>query len=230
MKWTKIITALLMITFFTSCVIAPPKEKEQDTKPLPMPSLPAPLSPSLPSPSGSFGALRWKHSKWDESLKTEIAARFEQLDKVGDDFQRFCPKYKALTRDGKINAFATFFVALARPESDFNENCYTPDDVGGTASVGLYQFSYEDKSWITWCVFDRKNKSLQDPINNIKCAVGEFARLVTEDGVITKGCNDSSARGGARYWSTLRDDECGNPDYHALDEILAESNKGPGCL
>jgi hypothetical protein len=64
---------------------------------------------------------------------------------------------------------------------------------------------------------------------NIRLAVAVAAKLVAQDKVIAAGCGNSSARGMARYWSTMRTNDCGNPSFHALAEIISQSQKAPGC-
>ncbi len=159
---------------------------------------------------------------WSAHLRNEIRANLPRFGQPGD-IANYCSGFAALDEAGRVEALATMAVAIARRES-----AYKPDTVFAEPpplnvdSVGLFQLSYEDG--FSWCVLDRAQDSLKDPLNNITCAVGEMARLVAKDGQIAAGSSGSNARGLAHYWSVIRDGS-----GHHKDEIKAATQGAPGC-
>jgi hypothetical protein len=122
-----------------------------------------------------------------------------------------------------VEVLSTIAVAVAKRESNYKPGLhYGEPPPLGYDSIGLFQLSYEDG--FSWCTLDRTAKSLEDPINNIRCAVPEMAGLVKRDRVIAKGATKSDARGLARYWSVVRE----GPSHH-LAEIRASAAALPYC-
>ena len=163
-----------------------------ETPPPPPPPPPELLTQSLAWENGSV-----ERAAWSAELRTQVAANLTSFDKASD-MASFCPAYGSLTKDQKVEVLSTLIVGIARYESGYDprQRYHEPD---GSWSVGLYQLSYTDG--FSWCTLNEASKSLEDPINNIKCAVPKMARLVARDKVFAAGSNLSNAMGLARYWS-----------------------------
>ena len=159
---------------------------------------------------------------WSAHLRSEIRANLPLFGQPSD-IADYCTGFTGLDETGRVEALATMAVAIARRESAYNpETVFAEPPPLNVDSVGLFQLSYEDG--FSWCVLDRSQDSLKDPLNNITCAVGEMARLVAKDGQVAAGSTSSNARGLARYWSVIRD---GSGHHH--DEIKAATQSTPGC-
>jgi hypothetical protein len=133
----------------------------------------------------------------------------------------FCPSYAHIPDPAKLEVLAAMAVAIAKFESGYDPSEHYHEPMGYD-SIGLFQLSYEDH--FSWCRMDRATRSLEDPIVNIQCAVGEMTRLVARDGVIAAGANSSDARGLARYWSTVR-----LGPSHKLAAVQKLVGGQPGC-
>lgn len=173
----------------TSCVVGP---QSQPGNP-PVPISAAPLAWEKDHP---------ERAVWSQSLRQALSGELGRFG-VPQDIAEYCPAFSSLDTAGRTEALSVMAVAMAKRESS-----YDPATVFGEPpplsvdSIGLFQLSYEDG--FSWCSLDRSSNSLQDPVNNIVCAVGEMARLVARDGVIASGSTSSDAKGLARYWSVIR--------------------------
>ena len=122
--------------------------------------------------------------------------------------------------DGTAESWVHLFAAMAKHESGFNPNQeFVEKDIeGNPVSTGLFQIGY--KAAVRYRLYARSpadratlkgmtsTAKMKDPLDNILLAVIIMARWVKEDGVISR--NDGTAKdpdwkGGARYWSVLRD-------------------------
>ncbi|EGF89751.1 lytic transglycosylase, catalytic [Asticcacaulis biprosthecium C19] len=184
---------------------APPPPPPSETTVVEEPAPPPPPPP--PPPEMLVSGLAWEmnHSErapWSTELRTQVRANLASFDKA-TDWADFCPTYGSLTADDKVEVIATLAVAIARYESNYNPHTiYHEPAPLNVDSVGLFQLPYEDG--FTWCTLNRTAKSLEDPINNIRCAVPKMARLIAKDKVVTAGSTGANAQGLARYWSTVR--------------------------
>jgi hypothetical protein len=151
-------------------------------------------------------ALAWEANhpervSWSTELRTQFSNHLSDF-AAASDLADFCPKYQALSDPGKIEALATLAVAIAKYESNYNPKQHFGEPPPlGYDSIGLFQLSYEDG--FSWCVLDRSAKSLEDPINNIRCAVPEMARLVKRDERLAGGSSLKDAKGLGHYWSVV---------------------------
>ena len=168
---------------------------------------PGPPPPPPPPPAELLNGLAWEngHSEraiWSTELRTQIKANLTSFNKA-PDLADICSAYGELSDDDKVNVLATMAVAIAKYESNYNPHTiYHEPPPLGVDSVGLYQLSYEDG--FSWCVLDRANASLEDPINNIRCAIPKMAKLIAKDRILTAGSTGANAMGLARYWSVMR--------------------------
>lgn len=182
---------------------APPPPPPGDTGNEPAP----PPPPPPPPPELLVQALAWEdgtpeRAAWSAELRKQVANNLTSLSKASD-MAGFCPAYASLSNDQKVEVLADLMVGIARYESNYDPHqIYHEPPPLGVDSVGLFQLSYEDG--FTWCMLDRASKSLEDPLNNIRCAVPKMARLVAKDKVLAGGSTNANALGLARYWSVMR--------------------------
>lgn len=136
---------------------------------------------------------------WTQELRYQINQSLPDLEEA-DDIQEWCSTYHSMDTFGRVDVWATLFVSVAYYESSYDpENSYTESN--GIDSLGLFQLSTPDD--MPWC--NHKTRAdLFDPINNIKCAVPLMAGLISEDRTVAQGYNGATAKGAAKYWSTMR--------------------------
>ncbi len=197
----------------------------EDTESLPPQPPEIPPAPPPPRPPLAWEAGHPDRAEWSERLLSLMKENLASFD-TASDLTLYCPKYASLDADGKALALATLAVRVAFHESAFNPHSvfHEPPPLG-VDSIGLFQLSYEDK--MTWCTMDRGNRTLEDPLVNIACAVPKMARLVKKDGVIAQGHSGSTSKGLARYWSVMRDDQ--GATLHQRGDIRAAVQALPIC-
>jgi hypothetical protein len=173
--------------------------------------------PDAAPPHNAETKLPWEtghpeRADWSRELRQQLSAKLSSFESA-EDIAAYCPSYSTLTAAQKVDVLATIAVRIAKFESSYNpkQHFHEPPPLDYD-SVGLFQLSYEDG--FSWCSLDLTKKSLEDPLNNIRCAVPEMARLVANDKLIAAGTNAKNARGLARYWSVVRE----GPKHH-LDEV-----------
>lgn len=224
------------------------KKETPNPTPTPTPASTATPAPGAsPGPSASPSAtpapaplqsascastLAWESSvhperlAWSTYLCGQIDSRFSAFDKA-QDAARVCPNYAKLDRSQRISVWADFMVADAKYESGWNPTDRYPETTQGTDSVtkepvqseGLWQLSYQDQTWATWCQFNwpkdkllsrtDPNKTIFNTQINTQCAIGIMANQITKHGkaMLTSGV----------YWSTLHD----GSSYSKIPQILA---------
>ena len=162
---------------------------------------------------------------WSTELIKAVQAHLADLEKGSPD--QFIAGYSGLSADRKILFWAELVVAMAKFESSWNpHNIFHEPPPLGVDSVGLLQLSYEDQPVYGLEPLSREQKSLEDPLVNIRCGVKILARLISKDGVITKEVvvdGKRKFRGASRYWSVLREGT-----RHHLNEIKAMVKKATG--
>lgn len=182
----------------TQPIDAPPPPPPSDASiPDETPPPPPPPPPELLVPSLSWENGGVERAMWSETLRDQVAANLASFDKASD-MAGYCPAYGHLDKKDKVEVISTLIVGIARYESGYDphQRFHEPD---GSWSVGLFQLSYTDG--FSWCTLNEASNSLEDPINNIKCAVPKMAKLVAKDKVFAAGSNLSNGLGLARYWS-----------------------------
>ena len=181
---------------------APPPPPPTET-----PTEPDVPPPPPPPPAELLNGLAWENNHperaaWSDELRKQLKANLVSFNKA-PDLADNCPAYRELDEDDQVTVLATMAVAIAKYESNYDpHNIYHEPPPLGVDSIGLYQLSYEDG--FSWCVLDRANRSLEDPINNIRCAVPKMAKLIAKDRILTAGSTSANAMGLARYWSVMR--------------------------
>lgn len=136
-----------------------------------------------------------------DSLGTDL------LDVIPADANLFCPKYSRLSYSERKQYWAYMLSSMVRFESNFNTNSSYEEGFNDSKgqpviSRGLLQISIESGN-AYGCGF-KTSKDLHDPYQNLSCGIRILNRWVGRDGRIA-GKVSSQWRGGARYWSVLRE-------------------------
>jgi hypothetical protein len=158
--------------------------------------------------SGGKPVLRWEsghpeRKAWSDELRQAVDNELSTLEKARD-IQSFAPNYLSLSRAQRIEVWASIFVGMARFETvpPYDPTCHYRE-ADGYDSIGLLQLSFRNQ-WFYGCESMSSATELEDPLTNIRCGVRVMAFLTDRDKVIASGSGKTS-KGGASYWSTLRD-------------------------
>lgn len=154
---------------------------------------------------------------WSKSIYTIIKNEEPQMlgQNVADDIELFCPKYRSLTDNQRLNFWGQLFAGIAKYESGWKPTSRMVERTMGidpvtrrqVASEGLLQLSYQDEtSYRLDCGFDwNKDKNLSisdpkktifDPVKNLRCGIKIMARQLKNKRSIT-------LRTGV-YWAVIR--------------------------
>lgn len=193
---------------------------------------------TAPSTVNQGTTISWR---WTKETKDLVTPLFDSFDKA-QDAERFCPKYKALSKESRIEVWAEMFSAMAlfesswSPTSRYVETTFKEKDpVTGepVTSEGLLQMSYQDTvnyaHWLGkgWCGFDwakdkllsrtDARKTIFDPKTNIGCAVKVMANQIERTGkvILSSGV----------YWAVLKD----GGKYSQVKAITGRVAKMRGC-
>lgn len=143
---------------------------------------------------------------WSEQLLNSIQQHIISLETGQPD--NFIYGYSALSASNKLRFWAEFVIKIIAYESSFDPHCiYQEPYPLNELSVGLLQLSYSNKNSYHLEGISEENKSLEDPLINIRCGMIILAYWLEKDGVVAQ-----NAHGGARYWSVLREE-------HHLEDI-----------
>lgn len=187
-----------------------------------------------------FQRLAWDNERpegfgWTRTLYKIIDHEGEELIYGSEDIGQFCPRYSNLTRDEKIQFWATLFVAVAKFESNFDPKARTEekgklDAATGTAlySEGLLMLSYQDVRGNPTCrfnpVLDRAlpkadlRRSILSPENNLHCGVQIMMRQLKR--------YDRIAIGQGAYWAVLKV----GSRFQRIPTIQSMTRQSRGCL
>jgi hypothetical protein len=192
----------------------PPAPVPKPPAPVPAPT-PVPTPAPVPAPvvNTSDATPLWEGKvagsrDWSNHLYSELDRLGQDLlDVIPADTATFCPKYKNLNYEQRKKYWIYIISAMAKFESGFKtDTSYTEDfnDSSGAnvVSRGLLQISIESSKGYDCGMATAKE--LHDPLKNLSCGVRILDRWVGRDGRIG-GKIDSKWRGGARYWSVLRE-------------------------
>ncbi len=172
-------------------------------------------------------ALAWEarvagSAAWSQHIYDIIKAEEPQMmgQNVADDVEMFCPKYRSLSDNQRLNFWGQLFAGITKYESGWKpasrmvETTMGTDPVTGhqVASEGLLQLSYQDeRSYNLDCGFEwSKDKNLSntdpkktifDPKNNLRCGIKIMARQLKNKRAIglTSGVYWSVLKIGGRY-------------------------------
>lgn len=133
------------------------------------------------------------------ALAEVLGARLAAV-RTSDEFS-FCPN--GLTPRNWVHLLAAMakYESGFDPKKEYREN-FTGRDGKRIISTGLFQISLSSGNGYG-CGF-KTQADLKDPFQNIRCAVKILTKWVPKDGVVAAGGSNSTAKGGARYWSVLR--------------------------
>ncbi len=152
--------------------------------------------------SFKFQPLAWESkvagsAGWSQSVYNIIKAEEPQMlgQNVADDVETYCPKYRSLNDDQRLNFWGQLFAGMAKYESGWKPTSRMVETTMGidpftgrqVASEGLLQLSYQDEtSYKLDCGFDWNvdqnlsdsdpNKTIFDAHNNLRCGVKIMAR------------------------------------------------------
>lgn len=219
------------ITIIQKSSPRPEPKPEPKAKPAPKPARAEPVaSASRPRVNMLWEAARGSDGRQWTAMLSKALDKFGQdmirKNRLADQ-ANWCPRYSSLTRGERKEFYAHLLNGFARYESGFktnltfDEQTYTNPRSGSIRpdrySQGLFQISYSSaaqRPYRNFCRFDyNKDKhkdisnsglTIYDPKLQMECAVGILNYWVSKDG----GIGFSRAgdhRGGARFWSTLRD-------------------------
>lgn len=139
------------------------------------------------------------------------------------DITQFCPPYRNLSGDQKLNVWAEIFAATSYYESDWDPTATSVDNGTqsdkNTWSVGLLQLSVVDQKNYN-LDFGDYFSDLQDPLKNLTLGVAIMARQIESYGQVL-----IPVGGSGLYWSTLHPG--GKADQSA--KIEAETGKLSFC-
>lgn len=188
-------------------------------------------------------ALAWdKHNKhtpsWTktiyETIKNETPEMLGQ--NIADDIETFCPKYRSLNENQRLNFWGQFIVALAKFESSWDPTTSVvetmmkgndPVTKKHIASEGLLQLSYQDeKNYRIDCGFDYEQdkhlkyndprKTILDPHLNLRCGIRILAtQLKNRRSIVLKE---------NVYWAPLREGSKRIPQIAAITKKLIFCN------
>lgn len=141
---------------------------------------------------------------WSAQLLASITEHLPSLE--SPDISTFAPGYSTLDSQNRLKFWAELFIAMSWYESRWNpKSVYHEPPPLSVDSIGLLQLSYEDAPIYHFEPLDPNDpeRSLKNPLVNLRCGVLILSRLISKDRVLTK-TTGRSHRGGARYWSVLR--------------------------
>lgn len=192
-----------------------------------------PTAPVVPATSGAPAALlSWEtpdhpeRTGWSRATFDAVTELFDVFDSA-QDAERFCPRYKSLSKEEKVLVWSEMFSAISQFESGWEPACRTLERTMGTDPVtgravyseGLLQLSYQDVTWAKYCRFDWNadkllepddpNKTILQPLTNLDCGIRIMAGQIGRHGKVIVG------RGA--YWATIKEDRKSN----RIDQIIA---------
>jgi len=176
-------------------------------------------------------APRWenagKPTQWTQHVNAELKRIGSPLLKsVPADIALFCPNYPNLELQQKQSFWVYLLSAMTEKESGHNPSVQYVEsfrDRHGNRIVsrGLLQLSIESANGYK-CGFNNPQE-LHDPLRNLSCGIVILSRWVEKDNRIAGKIN-GKWKGGARYWSVLRDS-----NQNAYPDIIQWTNNIEFC-
>lgn len=159
---------------------------------------------------------------WSQAIYDVIQNEEPQMlgQNVADDVETYCPQYRSLSDDQRLNFWGQLFAGIAKYESGWSPTSRMVETTMGTdpitgrqvASEGLLQLSYQDESsYRLDCGFDwakdnnysdtDPRKTIFDPKNNLRCGIKIMARQLKNKRAIglTSGVYWAVLKIGGRY-------------------------------
>lgn len=124
------------------------------------------------------------------------------------DVSSWCPKYKSINDEKKLDFWSTLLTIMAKYESSYKpamsyDESQTDRNLQGVVSMGLLQISFKSsqaKPYLNRGCPIKENKDLIDPSKNLACGIAILGHLMKRDGCLS--CSKKSGAGA--YWSVLR--------------------------
>lgn len=135
---------------------------------------------------------------WSDFLLKEVKAS-NLVNLNPKDAKAFCPNGMTSANWAQLIAVMAFY-----ENSSFNPKKEYLEDFGPT-STGLLQISLSSSQQSRYSCGFTKQSDLHDPLKNLACGVKILQALVKGDGVIAGGRDRVDSKGGAKYWSVLRE-------------------------
>ena len=199
--------------------------------------------PPIDNPETFFEPLAWEakvsgSNAWSKTVYQVIRNEESQMlgQAVADDVEIFCPNYRSLTDNQRLNFWGQLLAAMSKYESSWNPASYYIESTMGldpitgrqVASEGLLQLSYQDeKSYGLDCGFDWNldqqfqnsdtRKTIFNPHFNLRCGIKILARQLKKQRAI------STTTG--VYWAVLKK----NGTYSKVPEISLLTKKLSFC-
>jgi hypothetical protein len=203
----------------------------------PVPQSTTPSNPKLNvEPEKMIEPLAWESSgkpertDWSSYVAGVNEEEFDRLD-LATDTENFCPNYKSLTHQQKINFWGQLIAGVAyfesgwSPTSRMKEPSLGKDSVTGMSvySEGLLSLSYQDVRSYGFCDFDwTKDKDLEsndpkrtilNPYTNLDCGIRILANQISRSKAIVLSSGV--------YWSVLRKSSTHVPQIQAMTKKLS---------
>lgn len=167
----------------------------------------APTGAAQPNPIEASWNKKLEAESWTESTLSALDQEGERMLTLAPaDASDFCPNYASLSREDRKAVWVQLISAMAVKESDLDptqtyvEN-FKDSSKNRVKSRGLLQLSFESAQAYGCEV--SKPEDLHNSALNLRCGVKILDHWISQDGVIASKAKDSW-RGGARYWSVLR--------------------------
>ncbi len=200
------------------------------------PAVPPPTVPGAPGvpPVDEYKpvALLWEKVnsqsiKWSLFVQSMFKGIVKDTVNAADDMVRFCPKFKSLNENQKVNVWGMLISAIVKYESNFDPTTRMKETTMGTDPVtgldvyseGLMQLSYQDITGWSFCGFNWSrdkflspkdpNKTILNPYTNLDCGIRILAEQVARHHkiVIDRGA----------YWAVIKE----NGRYQKIREIAS---------
>lgn len=168
-------------------------------------------TPIPTQPDSAMKALAWEPSVknsnlWSAYIYSVISLEEPQMLEADSalDADLFCPRYKQLNKNQRLNFWGQLLSAMAKFESGWKPTSRMVEDMGldavtgkTIASEGLLQVSYQDAKYYgkVGCNFDwEKDKSLAatdpkktilDPYKNLRCGIRVMANQLKRKQLIS---------------------------------------------
>lgn len=171
-------------------------------------------------------------NKWDDHDLGEYFPSFldqevqDLLEVRPSDIKNYCPRYDLIDRKSKMLFWKLFLYFMAKKESGINTDLefLEPRSLRTSTgrrviSRGLFQLSFESVNGYAKFggVKLTSPQQLHDPLINLEAAIFILKHWIKRDGVISA----PKWKGGARYWSVLRD----NTNHEFIKKSCLENFK-----
>ena len=208
-KLSVVVGSLLLTSLSTHAMgrKLPNESNPPVTRPQPTPK-PAPIDDNLRQVIPLWESKSADGREWTQHVSRQLdVLGSDLLDVIPADAKQFCPNYKSLNEQQRKEYWAFMLSSMVRFESNFKTETSFQEKFNDSSgkpviSRGLLQISIESGN-AYGCNF-KTTKDLHDPYQNLSCGIRILNRWVSRDGRIA-GKTSGQWRGGARYWSVLRE-------------------------